>query len=188
MMMANGSLDSFTMQHNPSFVRHRPILTSGNSLRLHELSSRYPLERFRGDPRNYEEVAVDFVYTSAKIEGNTYDRIDTDNLLRLGITAGGKRYSDAVMLVNLREGFERAMSVDGSAALDLDYLCDMHQCLMNGLLPAHEQGIVRTTGGGPSGLRLTSLPPPLRRLRFRRPRLKSWQKAQAICLQDSKNR
>lgn len=55
---------------------------------------------------------VDFVYTSAKIEGNTYDRIDTDNLLRFGVTAGGKRHSDAVMLVNLRNGFEQVMAIE----------------------------------------------------------------------------
>ena len=106
---------------------------------------RYSLDRFKGDQRNYEEVMVEFVYTTAKIEGNTYDRIDTDNLLRMGVTAGGKRYSDAVMLVNLRDGFEKVMSIEATDPLDLDYLCDLHKLLMKDLLPLNEQGIVRTS-------------------------------------------
>lgn len=133
------------MQYDPAFVCHRPILTEGDRARLHQLSRQYPLQRFRQDVRHYEEMTVDFVYTSAKIEGNTYDRIDTDNLLRLGVTAGGKRYSDAVMLLNLREGFARVMGAEPSTALDLDYLSDLHKRLMRDLLPVHEQGLVRTS-------------------------------------------
>lgn len=108
-------------------------------------SVRYSLDRLKGDQRNYEEVMVDFVYTSAKIKGNTYDRIDTDNLLRIGVTAGGKRYSDAVMVVNLRDGFEKVMSIEVTDPLNLDYWCDLHKLLMKDLLPLNEQGIVRTS-------------------------------------------
>lgn len=133
------------MQYNPSFVGHRPILTDDDKLWLHSLASKFSLDRFKNDARSYEEMIVDFVYTSAKIEGNTYDRIDTDNLLRLGVTAGGKRYSDAIMLVNLRDGFGKIMTTEATTELDLDYLCDLHKVLMKDLLPVHEQGIVRTT-------------------------------------------
>ncbi|CCD28935.1 Putative Tou1 (fragment) [Candidatus Glomeribacter gigasporarum BEG34] len=93
------------MEYNPAFAAQRAILSETDKRALHALSQAYTLNRFRADARNYEEMRVDFVYTSARIEGNTYDRIDTDNLLRIGITAGGKRYSDAVMLINLRDGF-----------------------------------------------------------------------------------
>lgn len=133
------------MQYNPSFVCHRPILSDEDKRWLHRLALMFPLDRFTHDARHYEETTVDFVYTSAKIEGNTYDRIDTDNLLRLGVTAGGKRYSDAVMLINLRDGFDLVMSTDTSKPLDIDYLCDLHKVLMKDLLPSHEQGIVRTS-------------------------------------------
>ena len=107
------------MQYNPSFVGHRPILTDEDKLWLHGFASKFPLDRFKGDARSYEETIVDFVYTSAKIEGNTYDRIDTDNLLRLGVTAGGKRYSDAIMLVNLRDGFGEIMATEATTELNL---------------------------------------------------------------------
>jgi len=133
------------MQYEPSFVGLRPILYDDDKHWLLKQSLRYSLDRFKGDQRNYEEVMVEFVYTSAKIEGNTYDRIDKDNLLRMGVTAGGKRYSDAVMLVNLRDGFEKVMSIEATDPLDLDYLCDLHKLLMKDLLPLNEQGIVRTS-------------------------------------------
>lgn len=133
------------MNYDPSFVAHRPILAQDDLQYLRRLAERYSLGRFKEDGRNYEEVEIDFVYTSAKIEGNTYDRVDTDNLLKLGITAGGKRYSDAVMLINLRNGFEIVMAADASTRMDVDYVCALHKVLMRDLLPAREQGIVRTT-------------------------------------------
>lgn len=145
------------MQYQPSFVANRAILSDTDKKTLAELAKRYTLAQFRQDARNYDEMAVDFVYTSAKIEGNTYDRLDTDNLLRLGITAGGKRYSDAVMLINLRNAFERVMQTDPHTSLNLDYFGDMHKILMTDLLPMHEQGIVRTS---PVNITATNYRPP----------------------------
>ena len=133
------------MRYDPDFVCHWPLLSDKDRQWLHRLARIYPFKRFKGDHRNYEETVVDFVYTSAKIEGNTYDRIDTDNLLRFGVTAGGKRYSDAVMLVNLRNGFDRVMGLEPQDDLDFDYVCDLHKILMRDLLPTNEQGIGRSS-------------------------------------------
>lgn len=134
------------MQYNPAYLQARPILMPEDRVQLHALAQRFSLARFRQEVRHYEELMVDFVYTSAKIEGNTYDRVDTDNLLRMGVTAGGKKHSDAIMLVNLRAGFERVMLAEPSTVFDLDYLCDLHAVLMRDLLPVHEQGLVRQSG------------------------------------------
>lgn len=133
------------MQYNPDFVSYRPILTAEEKAELETLSKAYPLKSFLGDQRNFEEMTVDFVYTSAKIEGNTYDRLDTDNLLRLGITAGGKLYSDAVMLTNLRDGFELVMNRQDNTVLDLDYVSKLHSVLMSELLEPSQIGAVRNT-------------------------------------------
>lgn len=146
------------MHYEPAFVAHRPILAPEERKHLHHLIGQYPLARLQADARNYEEAQIDFVYTSAKIEGNTYDRLDTDNLLKLGITAGGKRYSDAVMLLNLRNGFDMVMAADSATRLDDDYLCALHKVLMKDLLPAHEQGIVRTSAIIISASRYRPLP------------------------------
>lgn len=144
-MQARLSEQERSVQYNPAFVEYRNILSDAEKERLHGFAAKFSLARFKEDARNYEETMVDFVYTSAKIEGNTYDRIDTDNLLRLGVTAGGKKYSDALMLINLRNGFERVMLTESTTKLDHDYLCNLHKVVMRDLLPAHEQGIVRTS-------------------------------------------
>jgi len=134
------------MLYDAQYVMFRSILSASDKNELQDLSQKYSLDDLRQDPRNYEEMTTDFVYTSAQIEGNTYERVETDNLLRFGITAGGKRYSDAVMLINLRDGFEKVMLADEKTKLDTDYVCDLHQVLMKNLLPAHEQGLVRISG------------------------------------------
>lgn len=133
------------MRYDPSHLIHREILTDEQRALLHAMAAACPISQVLDDNRHYEEWMVDFVYTSAKIEGNTYDRIDTDNLLRLGITAGSKRYSDAKMLVNLREGFSVVMKADAKTVLNEDYLCDLHKELMTELLPVSQQGLVRTS-------------------------------------------
>lgn len=135
--------------YSPANVVFKPILSNEERAYFHALSAAYPLQKFMADARNFEEMTIDFVYTSAKIEGNTYDRLDTDNLLRLGITSGGKRYSDATMLINLRGCFNHVMTTPRS--VDHDYLGELHKILMRDLLPVHEQGIGRdspvTIGG-----------------------------------------
>lgn len=146
---ATGKLDvknqGIFMRYNPVHLSHRRILTDEQRTVLHAMAGACPIGRFFDDNRHYEEWMVDFVYTSAKIEGNTYDRIDTDNLLRFGITAGSKRYSDAKMLVNLREGFSIVMQADAKTTLDEEYLYALHKVLMTELLPASQQGIVRSS-------------------------------------------
>jgi len=128
------------------------------------LSKEYSLRTFESDARNFEELMVDFVYTSAKIEGNTYDRVDTDGLLRMGITAGGKKYSDAKMLLNLRDAFDVVMKADSKTNLDEDYFCDLHKVLMKELLPEDQQGIVRS---GPVTIGASKYRPLTDRLRLK---------------------
>ena len=151
------------MQYNPLFFAYRPIFSEPSLDRLRTLAKRCPLSRFKSDFRNYEEMMVDFVYTSAKIEGNTYDRLDTDNLLRLGITAGGKRHSDAVMLLNLRRAFEMVMQAAPETALDLDYVSDLHKVITRDLLPESEQGLGRRHAVQIGGSGYRPLADPVRR-------------------------
>lgn len=134
------------MQYTPTFLSYRPILSATDKDLFDSLSSRYLLQEFLQNSRNFEETAIDFVYTSAKIEGNAYDRLDAEILLKFGITAGGKRLSDAIMLVNLHKGFTQVMATEKSTSLDFNYLCNLHKGLMKDLLPSYEQGFVRTSG------------------------------------------
>ncbi len=93
------------LRYQQDFLNIRPIFTAGEQEYLTELSDRLPLSVLTDSVRNIEEIGIDFVYSSAKLEGNTYNQYDTQALLKLGQTAGGKLYSDAVMLINLRESY-----------------------------------------------------------------------------------
>lgn len=139
------------MDYSPSFVGHRKILSESDKRILHSLARAYLLKKFLSDSRNYEELSIDFIYTSAKIEGNTYSQLDTDNLIKLGITSGGKRYSDALMLLNLRKGLDDVMLIESGTILDFDLLRNLHQTLMRDLLPLREQGIGRSASVSISG-------------------------------------
>ena len=131
------------MKYDPTKIMHREILSAEERAWLLAISKNYPLDDFLKDNRNFEEAAVDFVYTSAKIEGNTYDRIDTDGLVRMGVTAGGKKHTDALMIVNLKSAFDDVMQADENTVIDKDYICNLHKVLMENLLPKKEQGMVR---------------------------------------------
>ena len=48
----------------------------------------------------YERLLIDLAWSSSRLEGNTYNRLDTQNLLEHGIRAEGKDASDAQMLLN----------------------------------------------------------------------------------------
>ena len=132
------------MHYNPAFTEPRPILSDDEKQRLHDYRERLPLARLKVDEPNYVESAVNFVYTSAKIEGNTYSREEADTLLRLGLTAGGKPFSDALMLLNLLEAFKKAASASAETPLGAQWCCALHAIAMRGLLPDAELGAART--------------------------------------------
>ena len=113
---------------------------------LRERAEEHPLSKLTGSPRWKEESAIDFTYTSAQIEGNTYSRADTITLLKTGRTAGGKAFSEAQMIMNLRDTY--AMVLERAAAFVADPLPgirDIHRSLMHGLLPDEQLGATRKT-------------------------------------------
>lgn len=98
------------MQYNPDFLNPRDIFTPQEQAHLATLSQNLPLAILLQSPRNMEEIGIDFVHSSAQLEGNTYDKHDTLALLKMGQTAGGKLFSDAVMLLNLRASYQYILS------------------------------------------------------------------------------
>ena len=77
------------MQYKPDFFISKPIMSDDDKSSLWKSACRYTADNFASSLRAYEELVIDFVYTSGKFEGNTYGRLDTSNLLKLGITTGG---------------------------------------------------------------------------------------------------
>ena len=52
--------------------------------------------------RVLSELEVDMSWASSRMEGNSYDELETESLVRAGRTADGKSFDDAVMILNHR--------------------------------------------------------------------------------------
>ena len=74
----------------------------------------------------------EFVYVSAKTEGNTYTKAEALTLLERGITANAKPLKDALMLKNLKNAFEEF--VLKPKKLDKRILKEIHYVLNEGIL------------------------------------------------------
>lgn len=107
---------------------------------LQQLSQRLPLSVLLSCPRNQEEIGIDFVHHSAQLSGNRYDIPDTLTLLKMGQTAGGKCFSDAQMLLNLRSSYQHLLSCLNDDKLDLqDLIQNNHALIVKHPFPALKQ-------------------------------------------------
>lgn len=149
------------MKYNPDFLNVRPIFSETELAHLSQLSQSLPIDVLLGSERNIEEIGIDFVHSSAQLEGNTYDKYDTLALLKMGQTAGGKLFSDAVMLLNLRESYQYLLASRTDETLSLKtFIKDTHALIANNLLPKGEIGTVRQGSVQISGTDYTPLSNP----------------------------
>jgi Fic family protein len=135
-----------TIHYVSSRLENVDIFTEEDIAKLRQHASAHPLLTLTSSPRWKEESAIDFTYTSAQIEGNTYTRAETITLLIEGITAGGKSFYDATMILNLHDTYkmllDRALDI---VANPLEGIRTIHKSLMKGLLPKDQLGSTRKT-------------------------------------------
>jgi Fic family protein len=127
--------------YNPNFLENTQIFSDDELATLETLSSTIQLSTFLGNQSHVDKFGLDFIHTSAKIEGNTYDKIDTYALIAYGRTAGGKRYSDAKMILNMRDAYSAMVKED--LVPDKKTLKDMHFILSNEMVVESERGTPR---------------------------------------------
>lgn len=134
------------MHYQPSRLFNHDIFSEEELKCLHEIAGGSPLSSLVTSQRWKEESAIDFVFTSAQIEGNTYTRADTISLLKIGKTANDKRYTDAVMIMNLRAAYDYILKHAQLVLSDpAGELSRYHSMLMRGLLSDAELGAARKT-------------------------------------------
>lgn len=104
------------------------------------------------------DLAVVWCYYSGKIEGNTYTYVETEALLKDGITSE-KRYEDAKMLKNLYNTFisetEYINKGKNQEVIDERTLFRVHQSISTGLVSNEESGLLRTRAVRISGTEYT---------------------------------
>ncbi len=119
-----------------------------NQLRKAEQILQSPLSKLSdltsSDIRN---LAVVWCYYSGKIEGNTYTYVETEALLKDGITSE-KQYENAKMLKNLHNLFVSEMEYihkgKNTEIIDERTLLRLHSGLSSGLVSDEEAGQFRT--------------------------------------------
>ena len=93
-----------------------------------------------------KDLAVAWCYYSGKIEGNTYTYVETEALLKDGITSP-KRYEDAKMLKNLYNAFiselEFINKKGNKETIEEKTLFRLHKALMQELVSDEEAGFLR---------------------------------------------
>ncbi|ULO06269.1 Fic family protein [Paenibacillus sp. 19GGS1-52] len=128
--------------YDPNRLNKVPQFTAVQGKQLREVALKLPLSDFLMNYRNVEELGIDFVYSSAKLVGNEYSLVDGINLLKLGVTAAGKLYSDAKMLLNLWDAYNFVLTLRGKA-LERYLVSDIHSILSRDILPDSSCGIPR---------------------------------------------
>lgn len=104
-----------------------------------------------------ENLAILWCYYSGKIEGNGYTYVETETLLKNGITPS-KKYEDAEMLINLHNTFtEELKHIKGenSRRIDKSTLFRVYQSISSDLVPDEKSGYLRNRTVCVSGIEYT---------------------------------
>ncbi len=79
-------------------------------------------------------LLVDLSWASSRLEGNTYTRLDTQNLIELGRAAPGKDQREAQMILNHKAAIEMLVSNVDDTGFNRYTICNLHALLADNLL------------------------------------------------------
>lgn len=84
--------------------------------------------------RILERLLVDLSWASSRMEGNTYDILETERLINFGQEAEGKTRKEAVMILNHKEAIQYIVENINDINIDRHDLFNIHALLSDGLL------------------------------------------------------
>jgi Fic family protein len=84
--------------------------------------------------RILERLLVDLSWASSRMEGNTYNLLETERLIRFGQEASGKDRKEAVMILNHKEAIQYVVDNLAEITITRPDLCNIHALLADGLL------------------------------------------------------
>lgn len=89
-------------------------------------------------------LLIDLSWASSRLEGNTYTRLDTQNLLEFGQVAEGKDASETQMILNHKAAIEYIVDIAGDEKIRPPTILALHALLSENLLEdASEEGRLR---------------------------------------------
>ncbi len=103
-----------------------------------------------------DRLLIDLSWSSSRLEGNTYSRLDTQKLIEEGLTAPGKDAMQAQMILNHKRAIEYLVHGIGQETSGIGVnratVIALHALLSDGLLPdSLDSGAVRTQMVGIGG-------------------------------------
>ena len=84
--------------------------------------------------RILERLLVDLSWASSRMEGNTYNILETERLIRFGEEAAGKDRKEAVMILNHKEAIQYVVDNIDTIAISRPDIGNIHALLADGLL------------------------------------------------------
>ncbi len=91
----------------------------------------------------FDRLLIDLSWASSRLEGNTYSRLDTQNLIQFGQEAAGKDGQQAQMILNHKRAIEFLVDEADVVGFDRRTVTTLHSALSENLLddPRDEGGI-----------------------------------------------
>jgi Fic family protein len=83
-------------------------------------------------------LLIDLSWASSKLEGNTYSRLDTQNLIELGMAAQGKDAVETQMILNHKAAIEMLVENAAHTSFDSHTFQNLHALLSQNLLHDEE--------------------------------------------------
>ncbi len=104
--------------------------------RLHEVGRLVtrPLPAGTYARRILERLLVDLSWASSRMEGNTYNILETERLIHFGEEASGKPRKEAVMILNHKEAIQHVVDHLAEITISPQAISGIHALLANGLL------------------------------------------------------
>ncbi|UCG66098.1 MAG: Fic family protein [Deltaproteobacteria bacterium] len=84
--------------------------------------------------RILERLLIDLSWASSRMEGNTYNLLETERLIRFGQEASGKDRKEAVMILNHKEAIQYVVENLAAITISRADLFNIHALLADGLL------------------------------------------------------
>jgi len=82
-----------------------------------------------------DRLLIDLSWASSRLEGNTYSRLDTQNLIQFGQIAAGKDHLEAQMILNHKAAIEMLVEQAGEIGFNRYTVQNLHALLADNLLP-----------------------------------------------------
>lgn len=124
----------FLEDYRPNAMHYLPQTLRA---RLHALGRSPVVDRPAGTYARQvlARLLIDLSWASSRLEGNTYSRLDTQNLIEFGLAAAGKDQLEAQMILNHKAAIEMLVEQATEIGFNRYTVQNLHALLSENLLP-----------------------------------------------------